>query len=83
MIDPAEKTPAEKDGKYTFKLFYAEREVTCHVEKEQNALHVTIDENIEAELQLQDDGSLKQTAGPKLPQSSIDFIKKQIMGHEV
>lgn len=83
MTTLEEKTPAEKDGKYTFKLFYAEREVNCQVEKEQNMLHVVIDENIQAELQLQSDGSLKQTSGTKLPQSSIDFIKKQIMGHEV
>jgi hypothetical protein len=83
MTDLQDKTPAEKDGKYTFKLFYAEREVNCQVEKEQNMLHVVIDENITAELQLQDDGTLKQVSGTKLPQSSIDFIKKQIMGHEV
>ena len=83
MATLEEKTPAEKDGKYTFKLFYAEREVFCRVEKEQDMLHVVIDDNIEAELQLQDDGTLKQISGAKLPESSIDFIRKQIMGHEV
>ena len=78
-----ETIPAEKDGKYEFKLFYSEREVTCRVEKEQNMLHVTIDDNIDAELQLNNDGSLTQTAGAKLPDSSIDFIKKQVLGHGV
>lgn len=78
-----ETIPAEKDGKYEFKLFYSEREVTCRVEKEQNMLHVTIDDNIDAELQINPDGGLTQTAGTKLPDSSIDFIKKQVLGHEV
>lgn len=82
MTNLQEKSPAEKDGKYAFKLFYADREVTCRVEKEQNMLHVVIDENIEANLQLQNDGTLKQVSGTKLPQSSIDFIKKHIMGHQ-
>ena len=83
MTEPEEKTPAEKDGKYEFKLFYAEREVTCRVEKEQNMLHVNIDNNIDAELQINEDGTIIQTGGTKLPPSSIDFIKKQILGHEV
>jgi len=83
MTTLEEKTPAEKDGKYSFKLFYSEREVGCQVEKEQDMLHVIIDENIQAELQLQADGNLKQVSGTKLPDSVIEFIKKQIMGHEV
>jgi hypothetical protein len=83
MIDSQETTPAEKDGKYEFKLFYAEREVTCRVEKEQNMLHVNIDDNLDAELQINDDGTITQAGGTKLPASSIDFIKKQILGHSV
>ncbi len=78
-----ETIPAEKDGKYEFKLFYSEREVTCRVEKEQNMLHVTIDDSIDAELQINPFGALTQTAGAKLPESSIDFIKKQVLGHGV
>ncbi len=83
MTDPQDTIPAEKDGKYEFKLFYSEREVSCRVEKEQNMLHVTIDDNIDAELQLNEDGTITQTAGAKLPASSVEFIKKEILGHEV
>ncbi|HEY0244478.1 MAG TPA: hypothetical protein VGC01_02865 [Mucilaginibacter sp.] len=83
MIDPQDTTPAEKDGKYEFKLFYSEREVNCKVEKEQNILHVNIDENINADLQINANGTLSQTGGTKLPDSSIEFIKKQILGTEV
>ena len=83
MIDPQDTTPAEKDGKYEFKLFYSEREVTCRVEKEQNMMHVNIDENINAELQINEDGTITQAAGTKLPPSSIEFIKKQVLGQEV
>jgi hypothetical protein len=83
MIDPQDTTPAEKDGKYEFKLFYADREVSCRVEKEQNILHVNIDENINADLQINEDGTITQTGGTKLPESSIEFIKKQILGQKV
>ena len=83
MIDSQDTTPAEKDGKYEFKLFYSEREVVCKVEKEQNKLHVNIDNNIDADLQINEDGTLTQTGGTKLPDSSIEFIKKQILGTKV
>ncbi|GAB2987075.1 hypothetical protein GCM10027049_28670 [Mucilaginibacter puniceus] len=80
MIDKEDITPADKDGKYEFKMFYSEREVTCKVEKEQNILHVTIDNGINATLKINADGSLTQTEGNDLPDSSIEFIKKQILG---
>ncbi len=80
MNDTQDITPAEKDGKYEFKMFYSEREVTCRVEKEQNTLHVTIDDNINATLKINADGSLTQTDGNDIPDSSIEFIKKQILG---
>jgi len=83
MIDSQDTTPAEKDGKYEFKLYYSERELTCKVEKEQNVLHVSIDNNINAELQINEDGTLTQTSGTELPNSSIEFIKKQILGTKV
>lgn len=83
MIDSRETTPAERDGKYEFKFFYAEREVTCRVEKEQNMLFVNIDDNLDAKLQINADGTITQVEGTKLPESSIDFIKKQILGHSV
>lgn len=80
MIDTQDITPAEKDGKYEFKMFYSEREVTCRVEKEQNILHVTIDNGINATLKINADGSVSQTEGTDIPDSSIEFIKKQILG---
>ena len=79
MIDEKDTSPADKDGKYEFQLYYAEREITCRVEKEQNKLYVHAD-NIEAELEIQEDGSVIQTKGNELPDSSIDFIKKHILG---
>lgn len=83
MIDPQDTTPAEKDGKYEFQLFYSEREVTCRVEKEQNMLHVNIDNNINAELQINEDGTITQISGTTLPPSSVEFIKKQVLGQRV
>ncbi|MDB5116095.1 MAG: hypothetical protein JWQ79_1587 [Mucilaginibacter sp.] len=80
MIDPQDIKPAEKDGKYQFQLSYSGREVPCLVEKEQQMLHVKIDNNIEADLQINNDGTLTQTNGAPLPDSSIDFIKKQVLG---
>ncbi len=80
MIDTQDITPAEKDGKYEFKIFYSGREVVCRVEKEQNILHVKIDDNLNATLKINADGSITQTEGPDIPDSSIDFIKKQILG---
>jgi hypothetical protein len=80
MIDTEDITPAEKDGKYEFKIFYSEREVVCRVEKEQDTLHVNIDNGINATLKINADGSVTQTEGTDIPDSSIDFIKKQILG---
>jgi hypothetical protein len=80
MMDTQDITPAEKDGKYEFKIFYSGREVVCRVEKEQTILHVNIDDNINATLKINADGSLTQTDGTEIPDSSIDFIKKQILG---
>ena len=83
MIENQDTIPAEKDGKYQFQLNYSGREVTCLVEKEQQTLHVKIDDNIEAELKINSDGTLTQTSGTTLPDSSIDFIKKQVLGLQV
>ena len=73
--------PAEKDGKYKFTISYAEREVSCEVEKEQNILHVVIDESLKAELKINADGSLEQVEGSPIPDSCINYIKKQVLGH--
>ena len=80
MIETKDTIPAEKDGKYQFQLNYSGREVTCRVEKEQQTLHVKIDDNLEAELKINSDGTVTQTGGAQLPDSSIDFIKKHILG---
>jgi hypothetical protein len=83
MIESKDTTPAEKDGKYQFQLSYSGREVICLVEKEQQTLHVNIDNNIDADLRINNDGTLTQTGGTQLPDSSIDFIKKQVLGNQV
>ena len=83
MIDPQDTIPAEKDGKYQFQLNYSGREVPCLVEKEQQMLHVKIDDNLEAELEIHSDGTVTQISGATLPDSSIDFIKKQVLGLHV
>lgn len=79
MIDQKDTTPAAKDGKYEFLINYSERELTCKVEKEQNKLHVFIDNNINAELEIQPDGNVKQASGNSLPESTIEFIKKHVL----
>ena len=81
MIDPKDTSPAAKDGKYEFHINYSGRELACRVEKEQNRLHVFIDNNINAELEIQPDGNVIQTGGNDLPDSSIEFIKKHVLEH--
>ena len=83
MIETQDKTPAEKDGKYEFKISYAERELTCQVVKDHDILQVHLDNNLDATLKVNADGSVVQTGGSNLPQSSIDFIKKHIFGPNV
>ncbi|MFD0765946.1 hypothetical protein ACFQZI_13875 [Mucilaginibacter lutimaris] len=80
MIEEKDTTPADKDGKYEFEIHYSGREVACHVEKIQNKLMVRIDNNIEAELTIQEDGCLVQTGGNDLADSAVDYIKKRILG---
>jgi hypothetical protein len=83
MIESQDTKPAEKDGKYQFELHYSGREVKCLVEKEQQTLHVKIDDNLDAELKINADNTLTQTSGTTLPDSSIDYIKKKVLGLEV
>jgi len=81
MTNAQDIIPAEKDGKYKFTIHYSGREVACQVEKEQNTLHVLIDDNVSADLQINNDGTVTHVAGAAIPESSIDYIKKQIFGH--
>ena len=81
MTTAQDTMPADKDGKYKFIIDYSGREVSCQVEKEHDMLHVIIDENLSTELKINTDGSVTKIAGADLPQSSIDYIKKQVLGH--
>jgi hypothetical protein len=80
MIDEKDTSPAPNDGKHEFDIYHAGRELKCTVIKEQDKLSVCIDDNINAELTLQSDGSLTQTGGNDLPESSVEYIKKRIFG---
>lgn len=80
MIEEKDTSPADKDGKYEFNMHYSGREVPTRVEKVQNKLNVVIDNGIEAELTVQEDGCLVQTGGSELPDSAVDYIKKRILG---
>ena len=81
MATAQDTTPAEKDGKYKFTINYSGREVSCQVEKEQQMLHVIIDDNLTADLKINNDGTITHLSGGAIPESSIDYIKKQIFGH--
>lgn len=76
MTDYANSTP---DGKHEFTMNYSERELSCWVEKEGNTLHLHIDNNTHADLEVQPDGSLKQISGPELAPSNIDFIRRHVL----
>lgn len=81
MTTAQDTIPAERDGKYKFTIDYSGREVSCQVEKEHDMLHVIIDENLNSELKINADGSVTKVGGADLPQSSVDYIKKQVLGH--
>nr|WP_294792692.1 hypothetical protein [uncultured Mucilaginibacter sp.] len=81
MTNSSDIVPSERDGKYKFTISYSEREVSCQVEKEHDMLHVIIDENLNTELKINADGSVTKVGGADLPQSSVDYIKKQVLGH--
>jgi hypothetical protein len=74
-------TDNSANGKYEFTINYSERELTCHVEREGNTLHLHIDNNMNADLEIQPDGSLQQTSGQTLPPSTLEFVKKEVLGH--
>lgn len=67
------------DGKYEFTINYSERELTCHVEREGDILHLRIDNNINADLELRSDDTAVQISGPELPQSSIDYVRRMVL----
>jgi len=67
------------DGTHEFTINYSERELTCHVEREGDILHLRIDNNMTADIELLPDGTVVQTSGDELPASTIEFIKKQVV----
>ena len=67
------------DGKYEFTLNYSERELTCLVEREGDILHVHIDNNMNADLELLPDGTVKQISGPNIPESNLDYIRRMVL----
>jgi hypothetical protein len=79
MTDTVNTTP---DGDFEFTVNYSERELTCRVKKDQNHLKVHLDNNSDAWLEIQPDGSLVQTSGTDLPASLIEFIKKHVLGQD-
>jgi len=67
------------DGKQEFTINYSEREITCYVERENNILHLHMENNMNADLEIQEDGTLKQVSGAELPQSTIDYICRRVL----
>jgi hypothetical protein len=70
------------DGTYAFTINYAGRELECQVVKNDDILDVQMD-NFSAKLQIEPDGTVHQIGGNTLPESNIEFIKKEVLGHEV
>jgi hypothetical protein len=78
----ADITNNASNSKHEFTMNYSERELSCWVEKEDNILHVHIDNNTKVDLELQPDGSLKQISGPTLPDSNIDYIRRIVLTND-
>jgi hypothetical protein len=80
MINTENKKEAGSEGVHEFTMQYGGRELTCRVEKIGDKLKVSIDNNINAELEIHWDGTITQTSGNTLPDSNIEFIKKEVLG---
>lgn len=74
--------PKGSDGNYEFTINYSGRELSCLVEKKNDILTVQLD-NMEATLQIEPDNTVHQISGNALPESNIEFIKKEVLGYEV
>lgn len=74
--------PKGADVNYEFTITYSGRELPCLVEKNDDILTVHLD-NIEAKLQVEPDNTVHQISGNALPESNIEFIKKEVLGFEV
>ena len=73
---------AGSDGIHEFTMQYSGRELACRVEKDGEILKVNIDNNISADLEVHWDGTITQISGNALPESNIEFIKKQVLGQD-
>jgi hypothetical protein len=80
MTDTENKKAAGSEGVHQFTMQYGGRELTCRVEKDGDKLIVNIDNNISAELEIHWDGTITQVSGNTLPDSNIEFIKKEVLG---
>ena len=80
MTNTENKTPAGTEGIHEFTMQYGGRELSCQVEKDGDKLKVSIDNNMTAELEIHWDGTITQISGNALPDSNIEFIKKQVLG---
>lgn len=80
MINTENKNAPGSDGIHQFTMQYGGRELTTQVEKDGDKLKVSIDNNITAELEIHWDGTITQISGNSLPDSNIEFIKKQVLG---
>ena len=80
MINTENKKQAGSEGTHQFTMQYGGRELATRVEKDGDKLKVNIDNNINAELEIHWDGTITQTSGNSLPDSNIEFIKKQVLG---
>jgi hypothetical protein len=82
MINTENKKATGSEGVHQFTMQYGGRELLCRVEKDSDKLKVSIDNNINAELEVHWDGTITQISGNALPDSNIEFIKKQVLGQD-
>jgi hypothetical protein len=74
-----DNTNHTSDGVQEFTINYSEREITCRVDREGDILHLHMDNNMNADLEIQPDGTLKQVSGDELAQSNIDYICRRVL----
>ncbi|HTD99243.1 MAG TPA: hypothetical protein VK668_08135 [Mucilaginibacter sp.] len=80
MTNTEDKKAPGSEGVHQFTMQYGGRELACRVEKDGDKLIVNIDNNISAELEIHWDGTITQLSGNTLPDSNIEFIKKEVLG---
>jgi len=81
MNDTKSSATTGRDGNYDFTMHVDGRELSCHAEKKGDRISVNIDNNTTAELELHWDNTISQLSG-NLPDSQVEFIKKEVLGHD-